>query len=271
MSTNIETKELNTQQNVQLNTQQNTQLNAQQNTQQKITPKTKTKTKPINRILTKSEIENIKETHANNAPNCYLVVKRFIDILAGIIGCIIMIPMSILLFFSNLINRENGPMFYNQKRIGKDGKVFTMYKYRTMVVNADEILEDYLNNHEKEKEEYIIYRKLKNDPRITKMGLILRKTSLDEWPQFINVLKGDMSLVGARPYLLKEKKYLEDDSVKILAFRPGLTGPWQVAGRSNLKFADRIKIEKNYVPSFTGDMKIVIATVKKVFKMDGAY
>ena len=146
-----------------------------------------------------------------------------------------------------------------------------MYKYRTMVVNADDILEDYLNNHENEKQEFLIYRKLKNDPRITKTGRILRKTSLDEWPQFINVLKGDMSLVGARPYLLKERKYLEDDSIKILTFRPGLTGPWQVAGRSKLTFSDRVKIEKNYVPSFMGDMKIMIATFKKVFNKDGAY
>ena len=224
--------------------------------------------KPIKDVINKLEIISVKQSYFNHG---YLVVKRFIDILAGIIGCIIMIPISICLFFFNLFNNENGPIFYKQKRIGKNGQTFTMYKYRTMVVNADEILEDYLNSHEMEKEEYIIYRKLRNDPRITKLGAILRKTSLDEWPQFINVLKGDMSLVGARPYLLKEKKYLKDDSAKILAFRPGLTGLWQVSGRSNLKFSDRIKIERTYVPSFRGDMKIIIATIRKVFKRDGAY
>ena len=226
---------------------------------------------PIAENLTKSEIDEIKKYRDNKASKFYLVVKRFIDIIGGFVGCIMMIPISIVIYILNLINNENGPMFYKQKRIGKNGKVFMMYKYRTMVVNADDILEDYLNNHENEKQEFLIYRKLKNDPRITKTGRILRKTSLDEWPQFINVLKGDMSLVGARPYLLKERKYLEDDSIKILTFRPGLTGPWQVAGRSKLTFSDRVKIEKNYVPSFMGDMKIMIATFKKVFNKDGAY
>ena len=201
---------------------------------------------PIAENLTKSEIDKIDKYHDNKVSKFYLVVKRFIDIIGGFVGCIMMIPISIVIYILNLINNENGPMFYKQKRIGKNGKVFMMYKYRTMVVNADDILEDYLNNHENEKQEFLIYRKLKNDPRITKTGRILRKTSLDEWPQFINVLKGDMSLVGARP-------------------------PWQVAGRSKLTFSDRVKIEKNYVPSFMGDMKIMIATFKKVFNKDGAY
>ena len=110
----------------------------------------------------------------------------------------------------------NGPIFYCQYRIGKDGKIFKMYKYRTMIINADKELEKYLVENNQFKEEYSTYKKLKNDPRITKLGNFLRKTSLDEFPQFINVLKGEMSIVGPRPYLLKEKNDIGSYYVHII-------------------------------------------------------
>ena len=133
-------------------------------------------------------------------------LKRFIDIIGGIVGCIILIPLMICIKVANSIARDNGPLFYKQKRIGKNGKEFYIYKFRSMVVGADEKLAKYLEENEEAREEYNTYKKLKNDPRITKIGHFIRKTSLDEFPQFINVLKGDMSLVGPRPYLPQEKE-----------------------------------------------------------------
>ncbi len=196
--------------------------------------------------------------------------KRIFDILGGIVGFIILIPLTIIVFFANLINKDKGPLFYSQKRIGKKGRVFKIYKFRSMIVGASDILKQYLDEHPDEKKEFTKYRKLKHDPRITKTGAFLRKTSLDEWPQFINILKGDMSLVGNRPYLLREKEEMGEDFDSIEKYKPGLTGLWQTSGRSNLKFVDRINIEKEYVPTLVGDIKIICATVQKVLKRDGA-
>lgn len=137
----------------------------------------------------------------------YKTIKRTIDIIGAIIGCILLIPLTVVVYIANLITKgDNGPIFYIQKRIGQDGKMFRIYKYRTMVVGADKKLKKYLKENPEAAKEYKEYKKLKEDPRITKIGKILRKTSLDEFPQFINVLKGKMSIVGPRPYLFKEKR-----------------------------------------------------------------
>ena len=131
----------------------------------------------------------------------YYIYSRIIDIISGIIGTILVLPITLLVICVRFLkNENNGPIFFTQLRIGKDGKTFKMYKYRTMCENADDKLEKYLLNNKEIREEYEKYKKLKNDPRITKVGKILRKTSLDEFPQFPNILKGDMSLVGPRPY-----------------------------------------------------------------------
>ena len=129
------------------------------------------------------------------------IFKRLIDILGGIIGTIVLIPLTIGIAIANLICKDNGPIFYSQYRMGKNGKLFKMYKYRSMVVGADEKLKKYLEENEEARKEYKKYKKLKHDARVTKVGEFIRKTSLDEFPQFINVLKGDMSLVGPRPGL----------------------------------------------------------------------
>ena len=136
-----------------------------------------------------------------------LIIKRVVDITLSIIGIIALIPITILVWVSRIaLNENNDPLFYEQIRIGKNGKLFKMYKYRSMVVGADEKLEEYLRENEDARKEYFEYKKLKNDPRITKVGKFIRKTSIDEFPQFINVLKGDMSLVGPRPYLQEKKR-----------------------------------------------------------------
>ena len=151
----------------------------------------------------------------------YNFFKRMIDILAGFVGCISLIPLTLIIFIIRKTKGElDGPIFYTQLRIGKNGKLFKLYKYRTMCMNADEKLKDYLENNSDAKKEYKKYKKLKNDPRITKIGHILRETSLDEFPQFINVFLGNMSLVGPRPYLYREKEDMEDAYKEIIKCKP---------------------------------------------------
>ena len=199
-------------------------------------------------------------------------IKRCIDILAGLIGTIILIPLTILVWIMNKINKEEGPIFYDQLRIGKNGKIFKLYKFRSMVVGADCILQEYLEKHPKEAEEYAKNKKLKNDPRITKTGKILRKTSLDEWPQFVSILTSNMSLVGPRPYLPKEREDMGEYYKYIIKVKPGLTGPWQVAGRSNLTFEDRLKLDEEYASRCGNkrDISIILKTIERVLKKEGA-
>lgn len=157
------------------------------------------------------------------------VIKRIIDICGGLVGTIALIPLTIIIYVARIAMHENdGPIFYDQLRIGKNGKVFKMYKYRSMVIGADEKLHKYLEENEEARKEYKKYKKLKNDPRITKVGNFIRKTSLDKFPQFINVLKGDMSLVGPRPIVQREVKLFGNKMKIVHSIRPGVTGYWQV-------------------------------------------
>lgn len=200
------------------------------------------------------------------------ILKRMIDILAGIVGIICLIPITLVVFIANLFEKDKGNIFYCQDRIGKDGKLFRMYKFRSMVINADEKLFEYLDKDENAKMEYTKYKKLKDDPRITKVGKWLRKTSIDEFPQFINVLKGEMSLVGPRPYLPREKDEMKYYYPYIIKEKPGITGFWQVAGRNNLSFEDRLKLDFNYSKwkSLKLDVKLILKTFTRVIKKEGA-
>ena len=155
-------------------------------------------------------------------------IKRILDIIGGLCGILILIPLTIGIWIANKLLKDDGPIFYTHERIGQDGKIFKMYKYRSMVVGADEKLKEYLKENEEARKEYKEYKKLKNDPRITKIGKFIRKTSIDEFPQFINVLKGDMSLVGPRPYLPREKEEINGFFKYITSCKPGITGLWQV-------------------------------------------
>ena len=200
------------------------------------------------------------------------ILKRLIDILGGIVGTIVLIPLTIGIAIANLICKDNGPIFYSQYRIGKNGKLFKMYKYRSMVVGADEKLKKYLEENEEARKEYKKYKKLKHDQRVTKVGEFIRKTSLDEFPQFINVLKGDMSLVGPRPYLEREKEDMNGYYKYITTCKPGLTGLWQISGRSDVDFATRIDLDMQYYynHSLKGDIKILFKTAMKLVKREGA-
>lgn len=201
-----------------------------------------------------------------------LFIKRIIDIIGAIVGIAILIPLTVVVWIGNRICKDKGPIFYSQERIGKDGKIFKMYKFRSMVVGAEQILEELLEKDAEAREEYSEYKKLKNDPRITKMGNILRKTSLDEFPQFINVLKGDMSLVGPRAYLPEEKVDMEQYYETIIASKPGITGLWQVSGRSNTTFEKRLQydLEYNSKKSISFDVEILLKTVISIAKKEGA-
>ena len=200
------------------------------------------------------------------------LIKRTIDIICGFIGVLILIPLTIIVFVLNRLNDEDGPVFYIQERIGKNGKIFKMIKYRSMCVDADEKLEAFLEENEDVRKEFHIYRKIKNDPRVTKLGKILRKTSLDEFPQFINVFIGDMSLVGPRPYLEREKEDMGEYYKIIIKDKPGITGLWQISGRSDVTFDERLKIDLEYnsTKSTFKDIMILIKTIGKVISKNGA-
>ncbi len=201
-----------------------------------------------------------------------LLAKRIIDIVGAIVGIAILIPLTAVVWIGNRVCGDKGPIFYTQDRIGKDGKNFRMYKFRSMVVGADEILKELLENDELAREEYSEYKKLKNDPRVTKMGDFLRKTSLDEFPQFINVLKGEMSIVGPRAYLPREKEDMKKYYDVIIGLKPGITGLWQVSGRSSTTFIERMELDLEYKEkqSIAKDIEILFKTVLSVTKKEGA-
>lgn len=202
-----------------------------------------------------------------------IITKRFIDICAGMAGMCVLIPLTIILYIVKVMDKDKGPLFFSQDRIGKDGKLFKMYKFRTMVVGADDVLKEILSKDEEARKEYAKNKKLKNDPRITKIGKFLRSTSLDEFPQFVNVLKGDMSLVGPRPYLPREEEDMGYYYYYITKCKPGITGLWQVSGRNELCFEERLDLDLEYYREDVGvlsNMKLAAKTVIKTLKKEGA-
>ena len=226
-------------------------------------------------MLNGENVNNITmnmKVQGNSSLNIYKICKRAIDIFASIIGIIFLCPIIVVVFIANKIEKDDGPIFFTQKRIGENGKMFRLYKFRTMVVDADKILMEKLKTDKEFKEKYLSYRKVENDDRITKIGKVLRKTSLDEFPQFVNVLKGEMSLVGPRPYLHREKKDMEGYYDYIIKCKPGITGLWQVSGRSQNTFKERLKLDIEYYNNrgLWYDIKLVFKTVLSVFKKEGA-
>ncbi len=220
--------------------------------------------------LSKSRVETRINT-AVKPEHLYLIVKRAADIVLSGIGLILVAP--ILLIVAVLIKLDSkGPVFLDQKRIGKDGKMFRIYKFRSMVDHAEDVLMELMENDPAIKEEYTTKKKLENDPRVTKIGKFIRKTSIDELPQLINIFLGDMSLVGPRPYLAMEIEDMGLTYFTIIKMTPGLTGPWQVAGRSNIGFRERCAIDCRYYKdrSLKDDFKIILKTFKVVLGRKGA-
>jgi len=200
-----------------------------------------------------------------------LFIKNLFDLIVSIIVLPIFLIIHIIISIAIKLD-DSGSIFFKQQRLGKDGKVFEVYKYRTMYQDSDDILQQYLQNHPQEIEYYQKYHKYTNDPRITKIGKFLRSTSLDELPQILNVLKGEMSIVGPRPYMLDEESLLYSVKDLILQVKPGITGLWQVSGRNNLTFQERTELESWYIKNWSlwFDFVIIVKTIKVVFLKVGA-
>ncbi len=200
----------------------------------------------------------------------YLGIKRIIDILVGLLGLILLIPITLIVKLVYLLSKDKAKIFYRQKRVGQNGKIIKIWKFRSMVPNADEILKEMLKE-EHWRKEWEENQKFDNDPRITKVGRILRKTSIDELPQFLNVLKGDMSLVGPRPLVIGELE--EHGGLKLYQkVKPGITGWWGCNGRSNIDYRERLELEYYYVKncSLHLDLLCIFRTALAVIKKDGA-
>ena len=204
------------------------------------------------------EFDNIDE----NKKRIYEISKRAIDIIGAGSGLLLLSPV-IAIVACAVKFTSKGPIFFSQKRVGKNGKLFDMYKFRSMVVNAEELKEKLAHQNEMSGPMF----KMKDDPRVTKVGKFIRKTSLDELPQLWNVLKGDMSLVGPRPSLPKEVKQFEKWMFRRLTVKPGLTCYWQVSGRNNIDFEDWMKLDISYVEdrNLLIDIKLIFKTVLVLF------
>lgn len=208
--------------------------------------------------------------HFSFGQNLYLVIKRIIDIILSLVGILLLIPVTLVVKLSYLLSGDTARIFYRQKRIGKNGKAINIFKFRTMVPDADEKLADLLSDPEL-KAQWDANQKLENDPRITGIGKILRRTSIDELPQLINVLSGEMSLVGPRP--LVDGELEAHDGMKLYQMvKPGITGWWGCNGRSNISYRERLELEYYYIKNFSIylDFLCILRTFLSVLKKDGA-
>ena len=201
---------------------------------------------------------------ANSIP--YRIIKRLFDLIVSTIGLVFLIPIIIFVKILYVCTGDFHNIFLVQKRIGKNGKEFNFFKFRTMVPNADKVLEKLLKENKDLAEEYKENKKLKNDPRITKAGKFVRRYSIDELPQLLNIFLGKMSMIGNRPYLPREKEDMGIYFNSIVATKPGLTGYWQVSGRSDVSFLKRLQLEKYYSEHccLIFDIKIFFKTFKVV-------
>ena len=215
------------------------------------------------------EVQPLKEHLAHKKG--YLVVKRLIDLVGSIVGVVLTIPFIFVVGIAIKLESKSlrAKVFFVQERVGKDGKTFKMIKFRSMQEDAEEQLKNLLHKNEIKGAMF----KMKNDPRVTKVGKFIRKTSIDELPQFFNVLIGDMSLVGPRPPLMREVvQYSEKDKARLLV-KPGITGLWQATVRNDSDFDVMVRLDVQYISeiSFKMDMKILFKTISVVFHPNGAY
>jgi exopolysaccharide production protein ExoY len=201
------------------------------------------------------------------------VIKRIFDIVFSSCAIVFFLPLGLVLAVLIKVTSV-GPVLYVCKRVGRHGKAIYCWKFRTMCLDADQVLKEILARDPILRQEWETYYKLKDDPRINSVGRFLRKTSLDELPQFWNVLKGDLSVVGPRPVTEEEiEKYFGSKKEKLLSVRPGLTGIWQTSGRSLLTFEERLKLEESYVDkqSLGLDLRIICKTIPVLFLSKGAF
>ncbi len=199
-------------------------------------------------------------------------LKRLIDLLGAGLALLFLLPL--MLAIAILIRFDSpGPVLFRQSRVGRDDQLFDMVKFRTMAGNSAQLLEDHFNRNPARRLDWEHFQKLYDDPRLTETGRFLRRFSLDELPQFWNVLKGEMSLVGPRPPLPEQRRYYGEQLDLITSVRPGMTGLWQVAGRNRLSFAERVALDAFYLRSWNLalDLRILLRTVAAVLRGDGAF
>ena len=230
------------------------------------------------RIYANERKNNISEKNVMPENNIYYAtlktrhgyrwLRRFQDILFSLIAIIVLSPVMLITVISIIIDDPKGGPVFSQIRVGKNGKEFKMYKFRSMVVDAEDRLKELLKENEMDGPVF----KITDDPRITRVGKFIRKTSIDELPQFINVLKGDMSLVGTRPPTVNEFKQYEGHHKRRLSMKPGLTGMWQAYGRNTVQdFEDVVKMDLEYIDNWSIglDFKIIFKTILTVFTVGG--
>ncbi|WP_079710642.1 sugar transferase [Paraliobacillus ryukyuensis] len=210
-----------------------------------------------------------KTTIYTNTNSVYLSSKRLLDFLAAFIGIILLSPFLLLTAICIKVEDSKGPVLFKQERVGKNGKTFFMYKFRSMVSNAEELKKQLLAHNEVDGPVF----KIKEDPRVTKVGKFIRRTSIDELPQLINVLKGEMSLVGPRPALPEEVDQYSVYERQRLKVLPGLTCYWQISGRSNISFYEWMELDIKYIRerNFWLDLKLIFKTVLVLFGSKDAY
>ncbi|MDE1163210.1 MAG: sugar transferase [Acidobacteriaceae bacterium] len=199
-------------------------------------------------------------------------MKRFFDVAVVLAISPVLVPVVVVIAAAIRLTSP-GPIFFFHRRIRSHGDFFSMWKFRTMCVNSAEVLDQYLKAHPEARAEWLHTHKLQNDPRVTRVGSFLRRTSLDELPQLWNVLTGSMSLVGPRPIVATEVEKYGDSFADYSAVTPGITGLWQVSGRSRTTYAERVELDRSYARnwSFRGDLMILVRTVTSVVNQDGAY
>ena len=213
--------------------------------------------------------EGLLDDDTINQKWLYVFMKRLVDIFGALFGLIFLSPVFIIVAIIIKLEDPRGSVFFKQIRVGKGEKNFGMYKFRSMVTDAEEKLQDLLQHNEVSGAMF----KMKNDPRVTKIGKFIRKTSIDELPQLINVLKGEMSLVGPRPPLLREvKEYTAYDKQR-LKVTPGCTGLWQVSGRSDVGFEEMVELDLSYIQNrnLLLDFKIILKTIGVLFGSKDAF
>ena len=215
-------------------------------------------------------LENTEVSNENilKRQSPYRYIKRFMDVILATIALVVLSPIFLIIAIAIKIESK-GPVFFKHARIGKNGKIIKLYKFRSMVINAEELIKSFTPEQMKEyKENY----KLTNDPRITKIGKFLRKTSLDELPQLLNIIKGDLSIIGPRPVVTDELKKYGANTEKFLSVTPGLTGYWAANGRSCTTYEQRMQMELYYIDnlSLKMDVKVFFKTIEAEIKREGA-
>lgn len=220
-------------------------------------------------MLKKGGVKDMKVASENSRN---ITLKLLFDYIAALFGIVFFSPLMVYIA-CRIKHTDHGPIIYSHPRIGKNGKCFPCYKFRTMVLNSEEMLENYLKNNIEAKFEWERDNKLKNDPRITSIGCFLRRTSLDELPQLLNILRGEMSIVGPRPIVEEELNKYGKYLPYYLSVKPGLTGLWQVSGRNDTTYEERVAFDVEYVKnsSFWGDLIIIVKTITVVISGKGAY